>query len=120
VVGSKGVILKNTAPGHFMRLGPVAKKQTEFSTNYPNPFNPSTIIAFNLPKGGVVSLKIYDVLGREVVTLVNNERLAPGLQSYVFNGRNARGAELPSGVYLYRLVVDGGRFRDVHKMLLVK
>ncbi len=80
--------------------------------NYPNPFNPSTTIRYSVPKAGVVSLKIYNVLGQEVATLVNHQLLA-GSYSVTFDaGRFA------SGVYFYRL--SSGDFSSVKKMLLLK
>jgi hypothetical protein len=80
--------------------------------NYPNPFNPSTIIGYQLPAGVYVVLTVYDVLGREVETLVN-ERQTAGSHYVEFGGRN-----LPSGVYFYRL--DAGRYHDTKKLLLLK
>jgi photosystem II stability/assembly factor-like uncharacterized protein len=84
----------------------------KLSQNYPNPFNPTTKISFALPKSGLVTLKIYDVLGKEVATLVNENRNAG---SYIvdFNG-----ASLSSGVYFYKLETSG--FTDVKRMMLVK
>lgn len=80
--------------------------------NYPNPFNPSTAISFSIPKAGQVSLKIYDVLGNEVATLVNTNLSA---SSYVVTWDAGAFA---SGVYFYRLA--SGDFTDVKKMMLVK
>ena len=92
--------------------------------NYPNPFNPTTTIVFTLPSlstttaegrervGSHVTLRIYDILGREVATLVN-ERLGPGRYERMFDARG-----LASGVYLYRL--NAGSFVDVKKLLLLK
>jgi len=82
------------------------------SQNYPNPFNPSTVISYRLPVIGFVTLKVYDILGREVATLVNEEKPA-GEYEVEFDGSN-----LPSGVYLYRLTA--GEFRDTKKLLLLK
>ncbi len=81
--------------------------------NYPNPFNPVTNIKFGLPKGSLVTLKVFDILGQEVATLVNNSNLAAGNYTYDFNASN-----IPSGIYFYRL--SAGEFSDVKKMLLVK
>ncbi len=83
--------------------------------NYPNPFNPSTTIAFELPSTGNVTLKIYDLLGREVGTLLNEEPLESGTQEIVFDART-----LASGVYFYRVVVNGGEFQSIKKMVLLK
>ena len=84
----------------------------ELSQNYPNPFNPMTKINFALPKQGLVTLKIYDVLGREIKTLVNEVKQA-GSYSVDFNG-----AEFSSGVYFYKLT--SGDFSDIKRMILVK
>jgi endoglucanase len=80
--------------------------------NYPNPFNPSTLISYQLPAGVFVTLKVYDVLGRDVETLVNKYQNA-GNYSIQFNASN-----LPSGMYLYRL--ETGTFHDTKKFLLLK
>jgi hypothetical protein len=80
--------------------------------NYPNPFNPTTTISYQLPVASEVSLKVYDVLGREVVVLVNG-RQAAGSYNIMLNG-----AGLSSGVYFYRL--QAGSFVATKKMMLVK
>jgi hypothetical protein len=80
--------------------------------NYPNPFNPVTKISFALPKAGFVTLKVYDLLGKEVSTLVNQEMNA-GSYNVDFNG-----AKLSSGLYFYKLETNG--FSSVKKMMLVK
>ncbi|MFA5832901.1 MAG: fibronectin type III domain-containing protein [Bacteroidota bacterium] len=90
------------------------------SQNYPNPFNPSTTIKFGLPEASTVSLKIYDVLGREVVTLVNSQ-LAAGYYSYQWNASG-----LSTGMYIYRITAtssDGEteqNFTEVKKLMLQK
>ncbi|MHB1688145.1 MAG: alpha-amylase family glycosyl hydrolase [Ignavibacteriaceae bacterium] len=84
--------------------------------NYPNPFNPSTIINYQLPKSSLVSLKIYDVLGREVETLVNGEQ-SSGNYTVTFNS-SAKGISLPSGIYFYRL--QAGSYIETKKMILMK
>lgn len=80
--------------------------------NYPNPFNPATTISFALPKDGVVTLKIYDALGREVQTLVN-EFKSSGRYTAEFDA-----SRLASGIYIYKLV--SGDYSAVKKMMLVK
>ena len=82
------------------------------SQNYPNPFNPVTNLEFGIPKLGFVSLKIYDVLGKEVATLVN-ENLSPGTYKYSFNASN-----LSSGIYFYR--IKAGDFVQTRTMMLLK
>jgi hypothetical protein len=92
--------------------------------NTPNPFNPVTSIGINLPSSGLVTLKIYNLLGREVVTLWNRTPLDRGYHTTLWNGKDARGSTLPSGVYLYRLIVidkEGAlRYQAMKKMILVK
>lgn len=83
------------------------------SQNYPNPFNPSTNIEFKLPKAMSISLKVYDLLGREVAVLINNERYSPGSKTMRFDASN-----LASGMYFYRL--DAGSFSQTRKMMLIK
>ncbi|MDR3610592.1 MAG: T9SS type A sorting domain-containing protein, partial [Ignavibacteriaceae bacterium] len=82
------------------------------SQNYPNPFNPSTVINYSIPRAGLVSLKIYDILGREIRTLLN-ENKTPGNYSVNFNAHG-----LSSGVYFYRLTM--GTYSDVKKLMLLK
>lgn len=91
----------NTAPTQF-----------KLAQNFPNPFNPSTLIEYSLPAQQKVTLKVYDMLGREVAVLVNGEQ-APGSYSVLFNALN-----LSSGVYFYRLQTES--FTDIKKMMLVK
>jgi hypothetical protein len=81
--------------------------------NYPNPFNPMTKINYDLPKDAKVTLIIYDILGREMKRLVNNEFKSAGKYSIEFNGQS-----FASGVYFYRLVSD--KFVEVKKMVLIK
>jgi hypothetical protein len=80
--------------------------------NYPNPFNPITVIRYQLPVNSQVTLKVYDVLGREVSTLVN-ENKKPGSYEIDFDG-----SKMPSGLYFYRIVA--GNFIETKKMLLLK
>jgi hypothetical protein len=84
----------------------------ELSQNYPNPFNPATTIKYQIAKPALTTLKVYDILGREVMTLVN-ENQESGPHSIQFNG-----TALASGIYIYRL--RSGSFVDVKKMLFLK
>ena len=83
--------------------------------NYPNPFNPSTVIEFTLPKSGLADLKVYDILGREIVTLLDEVELDEGQHEVEFDG-----SDMASGVYFYRIVVNKGEFLQVRKMILVR
>ena len=87
------------------------------SQNYPNPFNPTTRIEFTLAKSDLVSLEVYDLLGRKVRTLVS-EYLSPGYKSVTWDGKNDEGGQVASGVYLYRM--RAGELSQTKKMLLLK
>ncbi len=84
----------------------------ELLQNYPNPFNPATTINYQIPEAGKVTLKIYNILGKEIATLVNEIQSA-GNYKVNFNASN-----LPSGVYFYK--IDAGKFSNTRKMMLVK
>ena len=85
--------------------------------NYPNPFNPSTSIRYELLEAGNVSLTIYNELGQEVITLVN-EIQAAGSKSVVWNGRNRSGEKVKSGTYFYELKT--GSLIETRKMTFLK
>ena len=80
--------------------------------NYPNPFNPSTTIKYQIPEDGMVSINIYDILGKEIKTLVNEQKTT-GRYKVKFDA-----SDLASGVYIYRIQVND--FVSAKKMLLVK
>jgi hypothetical protein len=92
-------------------------KVFSLSQNYPNPFNPSTTIQFTIPTRGIVSLKIFNLLGQEINDLVNGEMNA-GDHKIVWNGKNSASIQVASGIYFYRLTT--GKFGSVKKMLLIK
>ena len=90
----------------------ILPKNFILSQNYPNPFNPTTTINYSAPKSGFVSIKVYDVLGREVATLINENKPA-GNYSIQFNSGN-----LVSEVYFYRM--QAGDFIQTKKLILLK
>jgi hypothetical protein len=92
-------------------------EQAMLLQNYPNPFNPTTAIGFSFLADGNVTLKVYDVLGREVATLLDNERMGNGEYEVIFNAN-----ELTSGMYFYRLSVNSekGNYSETKKLLLLK
>ncbi len=92
--------------------GETIPKVYRLEQNYPNPFNPTTTIRFALPKRSHVTLRLYDLLGRGVGTLVDEE-LEGGEYKVLFDARG-----LPSGVYIYRLVAEG--FVETRKLMLLK
>lgn len=75
------------------------------SPPYPNPFNPVTTVAYELPETAPVTLDIYDILGRKVITLVDNRLQARGYYQVTWDGRDGQGLPLPSGIYIARLLV---------------
>ncbi len=85
--------------------------------NFPNPFNPATTLAFDLPHRSSVTLHIFTALGQLIVTLVNEEKDA-GRYSVVWDGRNAYGVHVGSGVYFYRL--RAGDFVETKKLILLR
>jgi hypothetical protein len=105
------IILSGWTEGIYKNGNGIPEKLS-LSQNYPNPFNPVTRIDFDVPKKGFVSLKVFDVLGREVQTLINENKEA-GRYSVDFNG-----SDLTSGVYFYKLESEG--FSDVKRMVLIK
>jgi DNA/RNA endonuclease YhcR with UshA esterase domain len=101
-----GIKDKNLLPDNF-----------ELSQNYPNPFNPTTTIQYALPKAANVTLKIYDMLGREVRMLVSGNMNA-GYHVIEWDGLNSSGAQVASGMYIYR--INAGNFVSAKKMLMLK
>lgn len=93
------------------------KSETESKSiqlrNYPNPFNPSTLIKFDLPEASKVTLKIFNTNGETVATLAENENMEKGITEFEFKAN-----DLPSGIYIYRLTA--GNLVDTKKMMLVK
>jgi len=90
--------------------------------NYPNPFNPTTVISYSLPVDGMVTLKIYHLLGREVATVLQNETMESGNYQTTFNTTSLTG-----GAYFYRINVESvdedgikNTFTDVKRMMLIK
>jgi hypothetical protein len=94
------------------KLTGVLPTQFELNQNYPNPFNPTTTISFEMPKDGMVRLEIYDILGREVKSLINEYKQA-GSYKITFDA-----AELTSGTYIYTL--RAGRYQESKKMTVLK
>ncbi len=96
---------------------PQAPAEFALMPNYPNPFNPSTVISFSLPTGNEVNLNVYDLLGRHVATLVSGTMPA-GSHSVTWNGKDDSGQDAASGVYIYKL--DSSGARATQRMTLVR
>ena len=114
-VGDDGTILHTTNGGvSFVEEEQTNAAPIEFLLlqNYPNPFNPSTKIQYSIPQTSQVQISVYDILGNEIETLVNEEKL-PGTYELTWYAEG-----LPSGVYFYRL--QAGSFVYMKKMILLK
>jgi hypothetical protein len=96
---------------------PFVPNATALMQNFPNPFNPSTTLAFDVAKAGNVTIQVYDVSGRLVVTLLNAYREI-GRHRVEWNGKNANGSLVPSGIYFYRMRAAG--YDATKKMILVR
>jgi hypothetical protein len=104
--------------GSTEAVEPEAKTSTfQLERNYPNPFNPETVLKFNLPEASKVDLKVYNILGQVVRTLVDEE-LPAGPHSVVWDGRNDQGSDVASGVYFYR--IQAGSFESTMRMTLLR
>ncbi len=106
------ISLTVNAPVNLTNENNLIPTKYELAQNFPNPFNPSTKINFAIPKQGMVTLKVFDILGREVAVLVNDVK-QPGYYSLDFDA-----SHLASGVYFYKLT--SGTFNEVKRMVLVK
>ncbi|MBT5956606.1 MAG: T9SS type A sorting domain-containing protein, partial [Candidatus Marinimicrobia bacterium] len=85
--------------------------------NYPNPFNPTTQIKYDLPEDAMVSITIYDIMGRSIMSLVNSHQSA-GYRSIQWNATNNLGEPVSAGMYIY--MIQAGEFRQTKKMVLLK
>ncbi|MDP1678185.1 MAG: FG-GAP-like repeat-containing protein [Bacteroidota bacterium] len=113
------VLEKSTATGVESRnLTFITPEDYKLEQNYPNPFNPTTTINFVLPLNKNINGKIYDMLGKEVRTLINNEDYAKGEHSIVWNGKDNSGKSVATGAYIFRLTA--GNIEKTIKMMMVK
>jgi photosystem II stability/assembly factor-like uncharacterized protein len=112
IVGDYGTMIRSA----FGEVGVKDKNEIpvtfKINQNYPNPFNPDTKISFSIPQASFITLKVYDILGKEVAILVNKEKPA-GVYEVEFNG-----ADLPSGIYFYQF--KSGTYTETKKMVLMK
>ena len=128
VKSNSGIILKTTTGGitFVSKISEKIPLEYKLLQNYPNPFNPSTIIRYKIPESengkwkmenGLVTLKVFDVLGKEIATLVN-EKQSPGEYEVPFSINQFSGYQLPSGIYFYTL--RAGDYVETKKMLMIK
>jgi len=116
-------MLPQLAPdGNYCPANVGIGKNTKLSSfpilyNYPNPFNPVTHLRYNLPEDALVNITIYDMMGRQVSTLVSSQQTA-GFKSVVWNADNDKGTSVSAGLYLY--TIEAGQYRQTKKMVLLK
>jgi hypothetical protein len=112
--GDNGTILKTTNGGvtSINQISNEVPGEFKLYQNYPNPFNPMTNVKFQIPNAGIVKLIIYDILGREAATFID-ENLKPGTYEAEWDASN-----YPSGVYFYKILA--GNYTETRKMVLVK
>ena len=101
-----------------VETGDVPVQGTVLHDPYPNPFNPQTTIAFEIPEQRAVSLRVFDLSGRLVKELITTEEYTPGRHEVVWNGRDDAGRQVASGTYFYRL--EAGSYSETKRMVLVK
>jgi hypothetical protein len=107
-----GLTVTGTATGVEEKNNPIVPTAFSLSQNYPNPFNPSTVINYQVPQNSFVNISVFDILGNQVQTLVNEEKPA-GSYELKFNA-----SSMPSGVYFYK--IQTGSFTQTKKMILMK
>ncbi|NQT27228.1 T9SS type A sorting domain-containing protein [candidate division KSB1 bacterium] len=96
----------------------IQPEQYTLNQNYPNPFNPTTLIEYQLAKSQKVTIRIYNVLGKEIVTLIHDQAMDAGSHRAVWNGTDHSGQMVGAGVYIYE--IQAGAFTDSKKMLFLK
>ncbi len=116
-------VLKSTSQDET-ELPPAAPENKSLFSNHPNPFNPETRIQYQISEASLIQLRIYNLMGQEIRTLVQ-EQQNPGTYSVVWDGKNDSGIEVSSGVYIYQVTVqpnspDSRPFQKNGKMLLVR
>ena len=118
-VSYKGIDARGQVSGQMTRSMEVENIPDEFVlySNYPNPFNPQTRIDFGLHEDAYVELVIYDIMGREVITLVD-EQYTPGYKSIIWDATNQLGMKVSAGMYFYALRAND--FTQIKKMILMK
>ena len=113
VVGDNGTIVQNTLmTTTSVKESPLVVRSFTLSQNYPNPFNPTTTISFSLLSKSFVSLKVYDMLGREIATIASEE-MSAGYHSRQWNAAN-----MSSGIYFYRM--QAGSYSETRKLVLLR
>jgi hypothetical protein len=109
--------LNPNGTGETVAANPQIANEFKLLPNYPNPFNPSTNISFNLPVNAAVDVSIFDIQGRKITTIANRN-FSAGTHEVHWNGEDAYGQSVPSGIYFCRL--NSGNFQATEKMMLLR
>jgi len=115
--GDRPIPLRPGSPGSTEETSTPRPTEFNLDQNFPNPFNPETVIKFSVKENSLVTLRIYNILGQVVTTLVDEPKPA-GEYSVSWNGRNAHNEEVASGVYFYR--IKAGDYESVRRMTLLR
>ena len=117
--GNRGAYSQTLTVSSSLNVGNFNNIPTKFKLhqNYPNPFNPTTKISYDLPNESLVTLLIYDLMGRKVRTLINSEQTV-GFKNIQWNATDDNGQPVPAGMYIY--TIQAGEFRQTRKMVLLK
>jgi hypothetical protein len=99
-------------PIEVKQISNIVPSSYSLQQNYPNPFNPATNIRYQIANNSFVVLRVYDILGKEIATLVN-DKLSAGTYEVKFDGSN-----LPSGIYFYKLETEN--FKEIKRMMMIK
>jgi hypothetical protein len=117
ILDGAGELVVPSAARFILKREPVIPISFALHQNFPNPFNPITTLRYDLPSDAMVTLTVFDMLGREITQLVNTTQDA-GFRSVQWNGTDSFGKSVGAGVYLYHLRT--GSFSQVRKMVLLK
>jgi len=117
ILEEEGEITVPSAERFTLELNAVVPAAFTLHQNFPNPFNPITTLRYDLPSDALVTLSIYDMLGREITQLVNTTQDA-GFKSVQWDATDSMGRPVSAGVYLYQ--IQAGEFVETKKMLLLK
>ncbi|SVA91147.1 uncharacterized protein METZ01_LOCUS144001, partial [marine metagenome] len=117
IVGSNNNTSNVIVVGTLAIDGDLIPVEFALRQNYPNPFNPVTTLRYDLPENAMINITIYDMLGREVKTLINQTQDA-GYKSVIWNATNDYGKPVSAGIYLYQ--IQAGKYISTKKMVLLK
>ena len=116
IVGADGSVIRSIARTNSSEIKAIPVRFA-LKQNFPNPFNPSTEIRFDLPENDNVILEVYNMMGQKIKTLASGN-MSPGYHSIIWNGTNDAGAKVATGMYFYS--INTSNFQSIKKMLFLK